>query len=395
MMATPTKAQILNELLGLLDVEFQRLAERSDTGEAMLPDSTPGGRMPVLDAMLLGICRENAGHLAAIKALRRLKTDFFDFNEVRVSRVKDLLDVLDLPDAETRARTILRLLKQVFNHIVKTGDKARLEVVLDVLARKPQKEALKALERFEAFTQSDHVQATVIQSALGGHALPLDAVTRGLLERLEVLDPGLDPAAARSQLERLVPKARGVEFLMRLELLAGRLPGVELDVEQLRLEVRRRLGLPESAAQSSSSAGSSEREAGTSSAPAAKPSGSRSARGRSKASASSVSNTTAPATTASETATDPLVSTNHQIRDETSQASETIAPTPSSVSSQSVQHPNREQPGGETVVEPRHENGPPPLRKSQNAKRSNPNAPTEPPFTNGSPPPRSKRSRKS
>ena len=402
-MATPTKAQILNEVLALLDAEVGRLGDRVGIVETTLPEDTPVGRLPVLDAMLLGICRENAGHRAALKAVQRLKSDFFDLNEVRVSRVADLVEVLDLPEAEARARIILRLLKQVFNHIIKTGDRARLEVVLDVLGKKPQKEALKALERFEAFTQSDHVQATVIQSALGGHALPLDAVTRGVLERLEVLDPGLEPPVARGQLERLVPKARGGEFLLRLEMLAGRFPGVELDVERLRVEVRRRLGLPEAAAQLTVSLASTmESEAGTSSSPVAKASGSRSSRARGKSSASNTSSATAAAPPSGETTSDPSASpNNHQTPLPAAEASKTAAttslpPSEPSAPSRSSRAKIKVPPASETDAEqPQNENGPPSLRKSQNAKRPNDNAPAVPPLANGSPPPRSKRSRKS
>src|SRR5208337_1665599 len=79
------------------------------------------------------------------------------------------------------------------------------------------KEALKVLHAYEAFS-SDYVTATVIQQALGGHAIPIDSATRRAVERLGISDSNLP--SLRSILERAVPKNRGVEFLELLEELA-------------------------------------------------------------------------------------------------------------------------------------------------------------------------------
>jgi endonuclease-3 len=62
--------------------------------------------------------------------------------------------------------------------------------------------------------------ATVIQQALGGHAIPIDAPARRALERLGVAEPETSNDALRSWLEHAIPKNRGVEFVELIEQLA-------------------------------------------------------------------------------------------------------------------------------------------------------------------------------
>jgi endonuclease III len=142
--------------------------------------------------------------------LSRFKDQFFDWNEVRVSPIAEIQETLaDIPDPQGRAQRIRRFLRQLFERTYSFS--------LDALAKKPLKEALKTLGGYEAFS-SDYVTATVVQQALGGHAIPVDASTRRSLERLGISEPDLP--ALRSVLERAVPKNRGVEFLELLEELA-------------------------------------------------------------------------------------------------------------------------------------------------------------------------------
>ena len=89
---------------------------------------------------------------------------------------------------------------------------------LDTLAKKPLKEALKTLRTYEAFA-SDYVTATVIQHALGGHAIPVDKPGQRALRRLGITEP--EVPALRAVLERAVPKNRGAEFLDLIEDLTN------------------------------------------------------------------------------------------------------------------------------------------------------------------------------
>lgn len=197
-MAATSKAQFLNEIHTLLKKRYQ-LEPR-------------GTRLSVLEAVISGIGHEGTTREQANQALSRFKDGFYDWNEVRVSSLDEIQEVLaGLPDPEGRAQKVRRFLRQLFETTYGFN--------LEGLTKKPLKEAIKALEEFEALT-SDYVLATVIQQALGGHAIPVDAPIRRALRRLGLADPQTDDAALRAALERAVPKNRGAEFIDLMEELA-------------------------------------------------------------------------------------------------------------------------------------------------------------------------------
>jgi endonuclease-3 len=196
-MASQNKAQFLNDVAALLKKRYKL--------------EPPAGRMSVLEATLYGICHEGATREQANQALSRFKDDFFDWNEVRVSSLEEIQGVLaGLPEPEAKAHRVRRFLRQLFEKTYGFN--------LDALTKKPLKEATKALQEYETFS-SDYVLATVIQQALGGHAIPIDApLLRGLV-RLGVSTAKADPATLRASLERAVPKNRGGEFVDLMEEL--------------------------------------------------------------------------------------------------------------------------------------------------------------------------------
>jgi endonuclease III len=199
-MAQQSKAQHLNEIHTLLKRRYKPKPDRSMS------------RLPVLEAVIYGICHEGTTREQANQALSRFKDGFFDWNEVRVSTISEVQDALaDLPDSEPRAQKIRRFLRQLFE---KTYG-----FTLEVLTKKPLKESLKVLSEYEAFA-SAFVEATVVQLSLGGHAIPVDEPSRRALVRLGIADTNTDTAALRSLLERAVPKNRGVEFVELVEELA-------------------------------------------------------------------------------------------------------------------------------------------------------------------------------
>jgi endonuclease-3 len=197
-MAPSSKTQLLTDVHALLKRRY-KLGPRAD-------------RMTVLEAVVYGICHEGTTREQANQALSRFKDEFFDWNEVRVSSLREIQGVLaGLSDTEERARRIRRFLLQLFN---KTYG-----FTLEALAKKPLKDAVKTLQEFEAL-QSDYVLATVIQLALGGHAIPIDVPIRRGLARLGVADASADNTAAlRAAVERSVPKNRGNEFVDLMEEL--------------------------------------------------------------------------------------------------------------------------------------------------------------------------------
>jgi endonuclease III len=198
-MATQSKTQLLTNMHALLK---KRYKPRSD------PNAS---RLSVLKAVVYGICHEDTTREQANQALSRFEDEFFDWNELRVSSVDEIQETLaGIPGPEERAQRIRRFLRQLFNRTY--------GFTLDTLTKKPLKEALKVLQTYDAFA-SDYVTATVIQQALGGHAIPVDKAVHRVLERVGISEPEIP--ALRAILERAVPKNRGGEFLDLIEDLAN------------------------------------------------------------------------------------------------------------------------------------------------------------------------------
>ena len=160
-MATQSKTQLLTNIHTLLKRRYKPKAD---------PNAS---RLSVLKAVVYGICHEDTTREQANQALSRFKDEFFDWNEIRVSSVEEIQETLaGIPDPESRAQRIRRFLRQLFNRTY--------GFTLDALAKKPLKEALKVLQTYDAFA-SDYVTATVIQQALGGHAIPVDKAAHRVL----------------------------------------------------------------------------------------------------------------------------------------------------------------------------------------------------------------------
>lgn len=275
-MVATSKTQLLMELRALLREETpdaaarktpaakEKPAARAPAGKSTAPPTEEGAggetaassdkplasatpKIPVLDAVVLGICREDCTRERAEEALRRFKSEFFDMNELRVSRLAEIESILaqsGVPNALERATRLRRFLKQLFNHVVSHNERTPLESVLDALAKKPQKEAFKALEGFEAM-KSDYLQATISNLALGGHAIPLDGDAHRALVALGLIDPTTDAATARGWLERAIPKSEGREFQATLETLAELWrSGKTAELESLKRRAHERAGVP-------------------------------------------------------------------------------------------------------------------------------------------------------
>jgi endonuclease-3 len=215
-MATQSKTQFLNDVYTLLKRRYKPKPDRD------------GARLSVLKAVVYGICHQDTTREQANQALSRFKDEFFDWNEVRVSAVEEIQESLaGIPDPQERAQRIRRFLRQLFNRTY--------GFTLDALTKKPLKDALKVLQTYDALA-SDYVTATVIQKALGGHAIPIDKATHRVLKRLGISEA--DVSVLRATLERAVPKNRGGEFLDLIEDLAND-TCVESDPDCPRCELRK------------------------------------------------------------------------------------------------------------------------------------------------------------
>jgi len=198
-MATQSKTQLLTNVFTLLKRRYKSKADRN------------ASRLSVLKSVVYGICHEDTTREQANQALSRFNDEFFDWNEIRVSSLDEIQENLaGLPDPELKAQRIRRFLRQLFSRTY--------GFTLDALTKKPLKDALKVLRTYDAFS-SDYVTATVIQQALGGHAIPIDQASRRALKRLGISESELP--ALRAVLERAIPKNRGAEFLDLIEDLAN------------------------------------------------------------------------------------------------------------------------------------------------------------------------------
>jgi len=173
---------------------------------------SPDANRPILEHYLFGCLLENAPYAAAEEALAALVDVFFDYNEVRVSSIRELAEVFArLPEPPAAANRVKRALQHVFED--------NYSFDLEGLRKKnlgPATEAIRAIDGATGFTV-----AYVVQSALGGHAIPLDT---GTLEVMRILDLATDAEVEEgviAGLERAIPKSKGIEFASMLHQLGA------------------------------------------------------------------------------------------------------------------------------------------------------------------------------
>jgi endonuclease III len=164
---------------------------------------TPVAERPVLEHLLFACCLEDARYETAEEVFAALVHTFFDWNEIRVTSISELSEVMAaLPDPRAAANRIKRVLHGIFeeNYSFDLEDKRKKNLGPTV----------KWLEEIDGTSRFS--VAYVVQSALGGHSIPIDAGTMGVLRVLDlvtdqdVLD-GVVPG-----LERAIAKSKGVEF---------------------------------------------------------------------------------------------------------------------------------------------------------------------------------------
>jgi len=197
MPTTTNKQRVLTQLLSTLKKRY---------------DPQPLPERPVLEQFIYAICREGTTRENADRAFRQLSERFFDWNEIRVSSPREIEEALEhLPQADVRAQRLISLLQEVFE--------TTYSYDLEPLHKKGLKQAAKQLSRFQA--ANDYVVAWVTQTALGGHAIPLDPPALRALRRLGLIDgEDGDTETLRGSLEHMIPKVRGPLFSELVSALA-------------------------------------------------------------------------------------------------------------------------------------------------------------------------------
>jgi endonuclease III len=165
--------------------------------------STPGGGRTVIEHLLFACCLEDAHHDAAEESFAALVHTFFDWNEVRVTSISELSEVMAcLPDPRAAANRIKRVLHAVFE--------ATFNFDLEDMKKKNLGPTVTWLEKLDGTTA--FVVSYVVQAALGGHAIPIDAGTMAVLRVLELVSEKDAAAGVVPGLERAVAKSKGIEF---------------------------------------------------------------------------------------------------------------------------------------------------------------------------------------
>ena len=199
---------------------------------------SPDPERPLLEHLLFSACLENAHYDASEQAFAALAHNFFDWNEIRVSTIRELAEVMPgLPDPAAAANRVKRILHSIFE--------STYSFDLEGLRKQnlgPAIERLKELDGTTGFTV-----AYVVQSALAGHAIPIDA---GALRVFQILDMVTDENIEAGEvpgLERAIAKSKGLEFGSLLHQLGADLvanpysPAVREILLQIDPDIRGRL----------------------------------------------------------------------------------------------------------------------------------------------------------
>jgi endonuclease-3 len=175
------------------------------------PSAPPGDRA-VLEHLLFACALEDARYEQAEEAFAALKHTFYDWNEVRVTSISELSEVMaTLPDPRAAANRIKRVLHAIFEELYCFD--------LEDKRKKNLGPTVKWLEKLDG--TSRFVVAYVIQAALDGHSIPVDA---GTMAVFRVLDLVTEKEAATGEvpgMERAIAKSKGAEFGSLVHQLAA------------------------------------------------------------------------------------------------------------------------------------------------------------------------------
>lgn len=163
----------------------------------------PVAEQPVLEHLMFAAVLENARYESALRVFETLKEEFFDWNEVRVSTVRDLADVaVGLPDPRAAAQRVKQSLQYIFE--------SSYSFDLEGLRKLPLGQAVEQLQKIDGVTR--FMVAYVVQNALGGHTIPLDAASLRVLNILGLADDSEVTSGSVAGLERAISKNQGQDF---------------------------------------------------------------------------------------------------------------------------------------------------------------------------------------
>ena len=172
----------------------------------------PDPERAVLEHLLLACCLEDAHYEPAEETFAALVHTFFDWNEIRVTSIRELTEVMaGLPDPRAAANRLKRVLQGVFE--------ATYSFDLEDRRKKNLGPTVKWLKKIDGTTTFS--VAYVVQSALGGHAIPIDSGVLETLRLVELISHKDVQVGVAPGLERAISKAKGIEFGSMLHQLGA------------------------------------------------------------------------------------------------------------------------------------------------------------------------------
>lgn len=169
----------------------------------------PASAPPVdpVQKLVEGILAGGTSFNKAQAVLKKLWQGMVDLNELRVTPPMELGWLIGdgVPFAQEKAQRIVDAL-----NAIRTRQDTLDLTFLKQRGRREARDYLEALDGVDKFTA-----AVVVLYSLGGHAIPVDALTLYVLEKDELLvrsDSGDDIADVQSQLERAIPASDGQAF---------------------------------------------------------------------------------------------------------------------------------------------------------------------------------------
>ena len=172
----------------------------------------PDPERPVLEHLLFACCLEDAHYEGAEETFAALVHTFFDWNEIRVTSIRELTEVMaGLPDPRAAANRLKRVLQGVFE--------ATYSFDLEDRRKKNLGPTVKWLKKIDGTTSFS--VAYVVQSALGGHAIPIDSGALETLRLVELISDKDAQAGVVPGLLRAISKAKGIEFGSMLHQLGA------------------------------------------------------------------------------------------------------------------------------------------------------------------------------
>lgn len=161
-----------------------------------------------VEAIVHGLVNEYLPAASASRTLKRMEKHFIDLNDLRVSRKEEILDIFK--DQSESADKTARSISLTLNSIFQKYDKVKL----DFLKEEGKRQARKELEEIEGI--SFYAANYCFMTAMGGHAVPLNAKMLEYLRSHDLVHPEATDQEIAGFLERQIAASDGYLFHLLL-----------------------------------------------------------------------------------------------------------------------------------------------------------------------------------